>query len=45
MLYNNPGYPLKEDWLFWSELTKRTNVTLEPTVVPLQRLRPEAQRA
>ena len=32
MLYNNhPNYPLKNDWLFWSELTKRTNVTLEPS--------------
>ncbi|WP_055478786.1 extracellular solute-binding protein [Sphaerimonospora mesophila] len=36
ILYNNhPFYPLKKDWLFWSELTKRTNVTLEPNVVPL----------
>jgi len=31
----NPGYPLKKDWLFWSELTKRTNVTLDTTEVPL----------
>ena len=31
----NPGYPLKKDWLFWSELTKRTNVTLQYTEVPL----------
>ncbi len=36
ILYNNhPNYPLKKDWLFWSELTKRTNVTLNPVVVPL----------
>ncbi|WP_428962345.1 ABC transporter substrate-binding protein [Micromonospora fluostatini] len=36
VLYNNhPNYPLKNDWLFWSELTKRTNVTLEPVAVPL----------
>jgi putative aldouronate transport system substrate-binding protein len=36
VLYNNhPNYPLKEDWLFWSELSKRTNVTLQPTAVPL----------
>ncbi|GAB3516705.1 ABC transporter substrate-binding protein [Phytohabitans suffuscus] len=36
MLYNNhPNYPLKNDWLFWQELTKRTNVTLEPSAVPL----------
>ena len=36
ILYNNhPSYALKEDWLFWSELTKRTNVKLEPVAVPL----------
>ena len=36
ILYNNhPNYPLKDDWLFWSELTKRTNVKLEPVAVPL----------
>jgi putative aldouronate transport system substrate-binding protein len=36
MLYNNhPSYPLKEDWLFWSELTKRTNVKFETVAVPL----------
>lgn len=27
-------YPEKKDWLLWSEITKRTNVTLQPTVVP-----------
>ena len=32
---DHPNYPLKEDWLFWEELTERTNVTLEPTVVPM----------
>ncbi|MDI5940165.1 ABC transporter substrate-binding protein [Micromonospora sp. PTRAS2] len=36
ILYNNhPNYPLKNEWLFWSELTKRTNVKLEPVAVPL----------
>lgn len=36
ILYNNhPNYPLKDDWLFWSELTKRTRVKLEPVAVPL----------
>lgn len=36
MLYNNhPNYPLKEDWLFWSELTKRTNIKLDTVAVPL----------
>ncbi|EEP75263.1 ABC transporter substrate-binding protein [Micromonospora sp. ATCC 39149] len=36
VLYNNhPNYPLKNEWLFWSELTKRTNVKLEPVAVPL----------
>lgn len=36
ILYNNhPNYPYQKDWLFWSELTKRTGVTLQPTEVPL----------
>ncbi|GAB2909522.1 extracellular solute-binding protein [Nonomuraea fastidiosa] len=36
MLYNNhPFYPYKADWLFWDELTKRTNVTIKPVTVPL----------
>ncbi|AEB45937.1 MULTISPECIES: extracellular solute-binding protein [Micromonospora] len=36
VLYNNhPNYPLKNDWLFWKELTARTNVTLDPVAVPL----------
>ncbi|GLH96696.1 ABC transporter substrate-binding protein [Phytohabitans aurantiacus] len=36
VLYNNhPNYPLKTDWLFWSELTKRTNIKLDPVAVPL----------
>ncbi|MBW8802504.1 MAG: extracellular solute-binding protein, partial [Catenulisporales bacterium] len=34
MLLSNQNYPYKADWLFWSELAKRTNVTLQPTVVP-----------
>jgi putative aldouronate transport system substrate-binding protein len=34
MLLSNAAYPYNADWLFWSELTKRTNVKLEPTVVP-----------
>ncbi|GAB3838540.1 extracellular solute-binding protein [Micromonospora andamanensis] len=36
VLYNNhPNYPLKEDWLFWTELQSRTNVSLEKVSVPL----------
>lgn len=35
MLNDNPGYPEKGSWLFWTELAKRTNVTLKPTVIPL----------
>src|SRR5690606_1148466 len=36
ILYNNHSfYPIKKNWLFWSELTKRTNVKLNPEVVPL----------
>jgi putative aldouronate transport system substrate-binding protein len=34
MLLSNSAYPYKADWLFWSELAKRTNITLDPTVVP-----------
>ncbi|MFC7485082.1 extracellular solute-binding protein [Luedemannella flava] len=34
MLLSNAAYPYKKEWLFFSELTKRTNVTLEPTVIP-----------
>ncbi|WP_328422140.1 ABC transporter substrate-binding protein [Streptomyces sp. NBC_00443] len=32
---NNPVYPLKGDWLFWKEVTKRTGITLKPVDVPL----------
>ncbi|MBT8224214.1 MAG: extracellular solute-binding protein [Dactylosporangium sp.] len=36
MLYNNhPNYQLKDDWLFWQELKKRTNVTIDPVAVQL----------
>nr|WP_202431803.1 extracellular solute-binding protein [Streptomyces sp. SID7804] len=36
VLHNdNPGYPLREGWLFWKELTRRTGVTLDATSVPL----------
>ncbi|MEU0068151.1 extracellular solute-binding protein [Streptomyces sp. NPDC006332] len=36
VLHNeNPVYPMKNDWLFWKELTKRTGVTLKPVSVPL----------
>lgn len=36
MLYNNhPNYQLNNDWLFWSELKKRTDITIEPVAVPL----------
>jgi putative aldouronate transport system substrate-binding protein len=32
---NNPVYPMKNSWLFWTELTKRTGITLKPMAVPL----------
>ncbi|MFE9023468.1 extracellular solute-binding protein [Streptomyces sp. NPDC007808] len=32
---NNPVYPMKNGWLFWKEVTKRTGITLEPVDVPL----------
>lgn len=36
MMYSDhPNYPLKQDWLLWSEITKRTNVTLKLTTVPM----------
>ncbi|MEV5430281.1 extracellular solute-binding protein [Streptomyces sp. NPDC052701] len=36
LLHNdNPVYPMRKDWLFWKELTRRTGVTLEPVPVPL----------
>lgn len=36
ILYNNhPNYQLNKDWLFWSELKERTNITLDPVAVPL----------
>jgi putative aldouronate transport system substrate-binding protein len=35
MVLSNPNYPYKADWPFITELTKRTNVSFEPTVVPL----------
>jgi putative aldouronate transport system substrate-binding protein len=34
MLLSNAAYPHKEDWTFWSELTKRTNVSFTPVAVP-----------
>lgn len=34
MLYSdNEAYPYSADWLFWSELTKRTNVSLDLNVI------------
>lgn len=35
MYSDNPAYPYRKDWLFWDEITKRTNVTLKPTVIPM----------
>jgi putative aldouronate transport system substrate-binding protein len=34
MMLSNAAYPYNKDWLFFSELAKRTNVTLQSTVVP-----------
>ncbi|WP_042405988.1 ABC transporter substrate-binding protein [Streptacidiphilus carbonis] len=31
---DNTNYPYNKDWLFWSEVSKRTGVTLNPTIVP-----------
>ncbi|MBQ1090347.1 extracellular solute-binding protein [Streptomyces sp. B93] len=36
VLHNdNPTYPMKDGWLFWKELTRRTGITLKPVNVPL----------
>lgn len=36
VLHNdNPVYPMKKNWLFWKELSRRTGVTLDATPVPL----------
>lgn len=36
MLYSDqPTYPIKEDWLLFEEIEKRTNVKLDKTVVPM----------
>lgn len=32
---DHPNYPYKSDWLFWTDLTKNTDVTLEVTTVPM----------
>lgn len=34
MMLSNAAYPYKADWPFFTELTKRTNVTLQSTVIP-----------
>lgn len=34
MMLSNPAYPYNKDWLFFQELTKRTNVTFDATVIP-----------
>lgn len=31
---DQPTYPYSKDWLFWSEVTKRCNVTFKSTVIP-----------
>jgi len=36
LLYSDhPNYPIKEDWLLWEEITRRTNVNFDTTVVPM----------
>ncbi len=34
MMFSNPAYEYKADWPMWAELTKRTNVSFDPVVVP-----------
>lgn len=36
LLYSDhPNYPIQDDWLLWEEITKRTNVKFDTTVVPM----------
>lgn len=35
MYSDQPSYPFKKDWLLWSKITELTNVTLDPTIVPM----------
>ncbi|WP_145946114.1 extracellular solute-binding protein [Paenibacillus sp. Y412MC10] len=32
---DQPAYPYKKDWMLFKEITKRTGVTLQPTIVPM----------
>ena len=34
LFQDNPNYALKDDWMVLSEITKRTNVKLDMTIVP-----------
>src|SRR5687767_14146998 len=34
MILSNQAYPFNKDWPMLTELTKRTNVSFSPTVVP-----------
>ncbi len=34
MMLSNAAYPYKADWLFFQELTKRTNVSFDANVIP-----------
>jgi putative aldouronate transport system substrate-binding protein len=34
-ILDNPGYPYKADWEFFTKLTELTNVKFEPTVIPI----------
>lgn len=35
MMLSNPAYPYNKNWPFFTELAKRTNVSLDATVIPL----------
>lgn len=34
LFQDNPAYPEKSSWALWDDITKKTNVTLKPTIVP-----------
>ncbi|MCM3785109.1 extracellular solute-binding protein [Neobacillus mesonae] len=35
MYSDNPAYPIKQDWMFFEKIKEMTNVTLEPTIIPM----------
>lgn len=34
LFQDNPAYPQKSSWALWKDITKKTNITFNPTIVP-----------